>query len=110
MKNKNWLLIGIISLVTSTVNSQSNRQDKLINKEWKFHSGDISGASAATFDDNDWLGVDLPHDWSIESPFSNKWASATGYLPGGIGWYRKSFTLPANWKGKIYLFYLTAYT
>jgi len=100
MKNKNWLLIGIISLVTSTVNSQSNRKDKLINKEWKFHSGDISGASASTFDDNDWLRVDLPHDWSIESPFSNQWASATGYLPGGIGWYRKSFTLPANWKGK----------
>jgi beta-galactosidase len=101
MKNKNWLFIGLISLLSSVVNSQSGRQDKLINQQWKFHSGDISGASAATFNDKDWTMVDLPHDWSIESSFSPRWASATGYLPGGIGWYRKSFTVPANWKGKI---------
>jgi beta-galactosidase len=100
MKNKNWLLIGIISLFASTVNSQSGRQDKLINQQWKFHSGDISEATAPGFNDNGWSLVDLPHDWSIESSFSSKWASATGYLPGGIGWYRKSFTVPATWKGK----------
>ena len=36
---------------------------------------------------------DLPHDWSIEGPFSKEWASGTGFLPGGIGWYRKTFEI-----------------
>jgi hypothetical protein len=99
MKNKNWLLIGIIFLAT-TVNAQPGRQDKLINQQWKFHFGDIPGASAGSFNDKNWKTVDLPHDWSIESSFSSQWASATGYLPGGIGWYRKSFIVPATWKGK----------
>jgi beta-galactosidase len=100
MKNKNCLFTGIVFLVTITINAQSARQDKLINQQWKFHSGDISGASAGSFNDRDWKIVDLPHDWSIESSFNSKWASATGFLPGGTGWYRKSLSVPANWKGK----------
>lgn len=100
MKNKSCLFTAIVFLITITVNAQPGRQDKLINQQWKFHSGDISGASAASFNDQDWKMVDLPHDWSIESSFSSKWASATGYLPGGIGWYRKSLPVPASWKGK----------
>jgi beta-galactosidase len=44
--------------------------------------------------------VDLPHDWSIEGPYSPKNASGTGFLPGGIAWYRKTFRLPASMRGK----------
>jgi beta-galactosidase len=48
----------------------------------------------------------LPHDWSIEGPFSDEWASATGYLPGGIGWYKKTFNAEANWQGKqVYIYF-----
>ena len=46
------------------------------------------------WDDRAWRRVTLPHDWAVEFPFDTCWASGTGYLPGGTGWYRKHFTLP----------------
>jgi beta-galactosidase/beta-glucuronidase len=46
--------------------------------------------------------VDVPHDWSVSLPFnqSSKASSGGGYLDGGLGWYRKSFTLPASSSGQ----------
>jgi beta-galactosidase len=44
--------------------------------------------------------VDLPHDWSIEGPYSAKNAAGTAYLPAGIGWYRKTFQLPGSLGGR----------
>ncbi|MGQ9620372.1 MAG: sugar-binding domain-containing protein [Bacteroidales bacterium] len=80
------------------------------NFEWKFYRGDVNGASARDFDDSGWRSLDLPHDWSIEGPFSNQWASGTGYLPGGIGWYRKTFDVPGNWKkGKVFILFEGVY-
>lgn len=70
-------------------------QTSLFNKDWKFYKGDAPGADAPAFDDAEWRPVTLPHDWSIEGPFDARWASATGYLPGGVGWYRKTFAAPA---------------
>ena len=70
------------------------RQTILFNDGWKFHRGEAPNAQSGDFDDREWRPVILPHDWSIEEPFEPQWASATGFLPGGIGWYRKSFTLP----------------
>jgi len=69
---------------------------------WKFHLGDVTGAQAATFDDSSWTSLDVPHDWSITLPFTqNSPAGAGGgYLNGGTGWYRKSFTLPASAMGQ----------
>jgi len=78
----------------------SSRQILLYDPGWKFHLGDIAGAYESGFDDRTWRAIDLPHDWSIELPFDARFASGTGYLPGGIGWYRKSFSLPAFGKGK----------
>ena len=66
------------------------------NDGWKFHKGDADGAPSVDFDDGEWRTVTLPHDWSIEGPFDPRWASATGYLPGGVGWYRKTFEAPAS--------------
>ncbi len=70
------------------------RQVSLFNGGWRFHLGDAPGADAPAFDDGGWRPVALPHDWSIEGPFDQKWASATGFLPGGVGWYRKTFAAP----------------
>jgi len=47
-------------------------------------------------DSAEWRPVTLPHDWSIEATPSDTLASCTGYLPGGVGWYRKGFVLPAS--------------
>ncbi|HKI44389.1 MAG TPA: glycoside hydrolase family 2 TIM barrel-domain containing protein [Balneolales bacterium] len=61
---------------------------------WRFHPGDVQGAANPAYDDARWRLLNVPHDWSIEGKFSAKNASGTGYLPAGIGWYRKTFTLP----------------
>ncbi|HVV50529.1 MAG TPA: glycoside hydrolase family 2 TIM barrel-domain containing protein, partial [Polyangia bacterium] len=72
------------------------------NTGWKFNRGDVTGAQATTFNDASWRSLDLPHDWSIELAFnSNSPAGAGGgFLDGGVGWYRKSFTLDASASGK----------
>src|SRR3982751_6531461 len=70
----------------------SNRQ-QLFTQGWLFAKEDVSGAQAADYKDVGWRRVDLPHDWSIEGPFDPNLASSTGYLPAGIAWYRKHFTL-----------------
>ncbi len=69
---------------------------------WKFHMGDVTGAQATTFDDSSWTALNVPHDWSISLPFTqNSPAGAGGgYLNGGVGWYRKTFTLPAASSGQ----------
>jgi len=86
--------------------AQSPRRTIPFTDAWKFHKGDVLQGESETLDDQSWSSVDLPHDWSIEGPFSNQWASGTGFLPGGIGWYRKTFqienTNPAN---KVFIYF-----
>jgi beta-galactosidase len=69
---------------------------------WKFMRGDVPSAQKAEFSDSNWKSVDLPHDWSVEGPFSESEPSGVsgGYLPTGVGWYRKSFRLPGSHKNK----------
>ena len=66
---------------------------------WKFLKGDSPGAQQPEFSDSAWRSVDLPHDWSIEGPFSEQ-EKAQGSLPTGIGWYRKRFRLPESYKDR----------
>lgn len=82
--------------------SPDKRNVSLFDFDWKFHRGDVAGANEIGFNDNSWQPVNLPHDWSIAGPFSrnNPSGSGGGYLPGGIGWYRKTFQLPASDDGK----------
>lgn len=73
-------------------------------KNWKFHRGDAGkDAASVQYDDSQWRTLNLPHDWSIEGKYSRTengtdWQS--GYLPAGIGWYRKTFTYQPAWKKK----------
>ncbi len=52
------------------------------------------------YDDSAWQDVTVPHDWSVELPFSPQYSSGTGYVAGGIGWYRVHFSLPEEYRGK----------
>ena len=65
------------------------------NADWKFNRGDAAGADQPAFNDSAWTSLSVPHDWSIGLAFnSNSLGGANaGYLDGGIGWYRKTFTL-----------------
>jgi len=69
---------------------------------WKFTLGDPGNAEATSFADSTWRTVNLPHDWSIESrpEKDNPTGSGGGFFPTGIGWYRKFFSAPADWRGK----------
>ncbi len=69
---------------------------------WRFLKGDAAGAEAKDFDDAAWRRVDAPHDWSIEGPFDEKNPTGKdgGYLPAGVGWYRKHFDVPAAHSGR----------
>lgn len=76
------------------------------NADWKFLKGDGVGFEKSTLNDSQWRTLTLPHDWSVEGPFSDAWASGTGYLPGGIGWYRKTFEIPSSLVPKnIYIYF-----
>lgn len=69
---------------------------------WLFNNGDAAGADKTAFSDGGWRKVDVPFDWSIEGPYSQTANTGDygGYLPSGIGWFRKHFTLPATALGK----------
>ena len=68
----------------------------------------FGGSPRAVFDETGWQRVDLPHDWAVELPFTNRRAlAARGYKPLGrafpetsIGWYRREFEIPAGDKGR----------
>lgn len=68
--------------------------------DWKFHLGECEDAWYKGYDDSSWRKVMIPHDWSVEFPFSKEYSSGTGYLCGGIGWYRLHFTIPEEYRGK----------
>ena len=69
---------------------------------WSFAKGDIPDAQSPLYSGGTWTTLDLPHDWSIAGPFSESEPSGSegGYLPTGIGWYRKSFRLPSTYRGR----------
>lgn len=69
-------------------------------ENWLFHLGDIPDAWKKDRDDSTWQAVRLPHDWSVARPFSRSCASGTGYVEGGVGWYRHAFYLPETCRGK----------
>lgn len=94
------LLFGLWAALPAAPNGMARKQ--LFDGNWKFFLGDATGAKAPGFDDSSWRTLDLPHDWSVEGNFSNSHPMGKdgGYLPAGIGWYRKTFTLPAEARGK----------
>ncbi|HYW95251.1 MAG TPA: beta-galactosidase GalB [Bacteroidales bacterium] len=65
------------------------------NDNWSFSLDASDDAYRPGYDDSGWRVLDLPHDWSIEGSFSpdNPAGIGGGALPGGIGWYRKNFTV-----------------
>lgn len=81
-----------------------------INKNWNFKLGEQENAQSIDYDNKGWRVLDLPHDWSVEGILSSTYASATGYLPGGIGWYRKSLNIPSERSSeKVFIYFEGVY-
>jgi beta-galactosidase len=113
-----WLLIALFGFLPGCKQSSSSAPST-IDRERSFNSGWLfakntggtatdayPGAEAVAYDDSAWRSVDVPHDWSVEDlsatdtdtqvgPFSATGSSTTGYLLGGVGWYRKHFKVDA---------------
>jgi beta-galactosidase len=83
-------------------NKDGTRKRMLFDRDWRFYLGDVNEGQKPGFNDRPWRKLNVPHDWSIEGKFSTKYATTDGEgdLPGGIGWYRKSFQLPESKKNK----------
>lgn len=86
----------------SAQNQNIYERKQLFDDHWKFFPGDTAAASQVDYNDTNWRKLDLPHDWSIEGGISPKspTAGGGGYFPAGKGWYRKSFSIPQEWKAK----------
>ena len=72
----------------------------LLSNGWCFHLGELPESWQRNADESDFSPVTIPHDWSVQFPFSQEYSSGTGYVCGGIGWYRCHFRLPEDVKGK----------
>ncbi|NPD92789.1 glycoside hydrolase family 2 TIM barrel-domain containing protein [Xylanibacter muris] len=110
----------------------ADNRETLFDENWKFHHGSLVGAESPDYDDSGWRIVNLPHDWSIEratvqvegittGPFSRMsehrypadkqmggggWD--VGHTIGGIGWYRKEFTIDKEDSDKLFTLYIEA--
>ena len=102
MKKLNLLLI-LLTLYSLSISGKEVHDVQSFNQDWKFSLGDSTlQASAITFNDQSWRKLNLPHDWSIESDFGKDFPATPGggALPGGIGWYRKTFVVEKADKDK----------
>jgi beta-galactosidase len=109
MKNISFR-ITVFSIVlfgfSEFINAQTSfGKAQLINDNWLFQLKDEDNAFKPDYKDNRWRRLDLPHDWSIEGTLSPSLASCTGYLPGGIAWYRKKLDISADLRGKKVFIY-----
>ena len=109
MKNFTFTLITLI-LAAFTANAQAGFGDATsFNKGWLFRLGDIADAQTPELNDSGWSAQTLPHDWSVQQHLSPDNASCMGYLPGGIGWYRKHFEGESLKSEKVYLYFEGVY-
>ena len=109
MKKLFLVLCMLCALASSGVYAQvSFGTAEKFNDSWKFILKDDPAMVKNDFDDSKWRKLDLPHDWSVEGQLSPTLASCTGYLPGGIAWYRKHFEVKDNAK-RHYIYFEGVY-
>jgi beta-galactosidase len=94
------LLLFIIA--SSCTVRREGREIVDLTSDWKFMLGDSAQAYETNFEDSTWRSLNVPHDWSIEADFAseNPASPGGGALPGGIGWYRKTFRLDKSCANK----------
>jgi len=102
MKQIKQIQIVVCFILLCCATSIQGREVINMNKDWRFILGDSPKYGLADFNDASWRLLDLPHDWSIEGKYdvNNPSGPQGGYMPCGIGWYRKHFTVPMSKKGK----------
>ena len=99
---KLFLLLTLLVSTLSAAEPSLPRSRESFDAAWSFSLGDSQGVEAPDFDDSRWRQLDLPHDWSVEASFDPDapGGAPRGYLPAGIGWYRKAFLAPKELAGR----------
>lgn len=103
--NRRALLLGLagLGLLCAARAPAQPRERILLDPAWRFHLGDVPGAEQPGYDDATWRVVNLPHDWGIEGAFEPQApgdGGGDGFLPTGLGWYRRRIDVPAAWSGR----------
>jgi len=101
----------VLSILSLAATAQvSFGQPELINSQWKFTLSDTPDPKVKDYNTPEWKTVNLPHDWSVKEQLNPTLASATGYLPGGIGWYHKTIAIAQQRQGeKVYIYFEGVY-
>jgi beta-galactosidase len=124
------IIVFFSNLAQAQTGADSGREHLLIDTGWRFalghpfdtqkdfqngtsyfsylaKTGYGDGAAAAGFDDRIWRKINLPHDWAVEQPFSEKASFSHGFKAIGrnfpdasVGWYRKSVFIPKGDLGR----------
>ena len=96
------ICILVFALLASCCVIAQHRSRVSFNDGWKFKLDSVNHYFEPNVNDGSWRTLSVPHDWSIEGPFSKDHPAGTGggALPGGIGWYCKTFQVPASQRGK----------
>ncbi len=73
----------------------SARERTNFDNDWRFMLADSAVMASPDYNDSHWRGLNVPHDWAIKGDFSasNPSGAGGGALPGGVGWYRKVFSV-----------------
>ncbi len=103
MKKMMLYLFVAIGIVHNAAAQLAVRKIENFNQQWQFILDSTTDYSKSNTNRGSWRNLNLPHDWSIEFPFDSASAAGIhgGALNGGVGWYRKVFTIPAASKNKI---------
>ena len=111
IKFKSLLLLLMFAAFTNYSFSQTGfGKAEKINDNWKFILQQTDKEELKDLENRQWKTIELPHDWSVKQQLSPTLASATGYLPGGIGWYRKQLFVPKERENeKVYLYFEGVY-
>ena len=88
-------LLGVVLMSGLLAHPLNAREHQSFDKDWLFVLADSAGMQKSEYADGHWRRLNLPHDWAIEGDFapSNPSGASGGALPGGIGWYRKHFSV-----------------
>ena len=93
-------LLGIVLMSGLLAHPLNAREHQSFDRGWLFTLSDSTEMYQPSYSDGHWRRLNLPHDWAIEGDFSpsNPSGASGGALPGGIGWYRKHFSLSPDEK------------
>jgi beta-galactosidase len=102
-----WLFLISLFLSACKKKQEIISSPQKIDFDWLFHLGDVENGELPETKTENWRILDLPHDWSIAGEYSQENGSdwQSGFLPAGIGWYRKTLNWSPDWEGKLVKIY-----